>query len=76
MGSSRDISALLPYYQLYFENIKQMETFVSEARKNYIKVHMAEESIPQIAVFLSQRNLSYVGMDKCTRPRTTPLRKK
>ena len=64
MGSSRDISALLQYYQLYFENIKQMETFVSEARKNYIKVHMAEESIPQIAVFLSQRNLSYVGWIK------------
>lgn len=61
MGSSRDISSLLPYYQFYFENIKQMETFVSEARKNYIKIHMAEESIPQIAVFLSQRNLSYVG---------------
>ena len=61
MGLSRDISALLPYYQLYFENTKQMETFVSEARKKYIKVHMAEESIPQIAVFLSQRNLSYVG---------------
>ena len=61
MRSSRDISAILPYYQLFFENTKQMETFVSEARKNYIKVHMAEESIPQIAVFLSQRNLSYVG---------------
>lgn len=61
MRSSRDISAIMPYYQLYFENTKQMETFVSEARKNYIKVHMAEESIPQIAVFLSQRNLSYVG---------------
>ena len=61
MRSSRDISTILPYYKVYFENTKQMETFVSEARKNYTKVHMAEESIPQIAVFLSQRNLSYVG---------------
>ena len=61
MRSSRDIAAVLPYYKLYFENTKKMEMFVSEARKNYMKVHMAEDSIPQIAVFLSQRNLSYVG---------------
>ena len=61
MGSSRDISALIPYYQLYFENTKQMGTFVSEAKHNYMKIHMAEDSIPQIAVFLSQRNLSHVG---------------
>ena len=68
MRSSRDISAVMPYYKLYFENTKQMKTFVSEAKQNYIKVHMAEDSIPQIAVFLSQRNLSYVGW--CRLPHT------
>jgi DNA polymerase elongation subunit (family B) len=59
MNSSRDIYAVLPCCRIYFENAKQMEIFVSEIRKYGKKIHMAD--IPQIIMFLSQKDLDHVG---------------
>jgi len=59
VNSSRNISAILPCCQIYFENAKQMDIFVSEIKKYGKKTHMTD--IPQIIMFLSQNNLDHVG---------------
>ena len=59
MATSRNVSSLSPFYKLYFENSKQMDAFLSEAR---VKRYMAD--IPQVAVFLSNVGADHVGWVK------------
>ena len=64
MLSSRDVSLLRPFHQLYFRNGGDMEAF---ARQQKGKCYMAD--IPQVTTFLSQTNVDHVGW---IRTGTTP----
>jgi DNA polymerase delta subunit 1 len=59
MATSRNVSSLSPFYRLFFENSKQMDAFLSEAR---VKRYMAD--IPQITIFLSNIGADHVGWVK------------
>src|SRR6476646_11765083 len=56
MLSSRDISCRRPFYRLYFQNGRDMESF---ARERVGRCYMAD--IPQVTAFLSESGADHVG---------------
>ncbi len=61
MFSSRDISCKRPFYRLYFQNGRDMESF---ARERSGRCYMAD--IPQVTAFLSESGADHVGWIRVT----------